>query len=259
MSNLKLENISKFYPKPAGAKLHVLGDINISVESFENESNFVSILASFKSGKTTLLKIISAIEMPDSGKVLLGNEVYYKPAGKIVLIPEKPSSFPWLNVEQNINFPMKVKSDRVKELIDTVGLTGYENHHPHNESLGFRFRISLARALAVSPDFILMDDPFRRMNSETKDEIYELLKTIEAKYMINFILATTNVSEAIYLSKKVYLMGKNPGKIIDEIKLDAETLKSKGLKGQEIFVSLRNEIEKTFQASGEMLQTEMRI
>ena len=135
-----------------------------------------------------------------------------------------------------------------------MGLTGYGNHHPHNGSIGFRFRISLARA-----DFILMDDPFRRMNSETKGEIYELLKAIEVKYKTNFILATTNVSEAIYLSKKVYLMKKNPGKIIDEIKLDDETMKTKGLNKRERFVSLRNEIEKTFQASGEMLQTEIRI
>lgn len=259
MNSLKLENISKYYPKAAGAKRNVLEDINLSIDTFEKKENFVSILASFESGKTTLLKIISAIEKPDSGKVLLQNEVYDNPSGKIVFIPEKPSSFPWLNVEQNINFIAKNKADKVKGLIGSVGLNGYENHHPHNESLGFRFRISLARALAVDPDFILLDDPFRRMNSETKDEIYELLRNIIVNFDVAFILATTNISEAIYLSNKIYLMKKNPGKIIEEIKLDAETLKAKGLNRQERFISLRNEIEKSFLASGEISQTEIRI
>lgn len=259
MSNLKLESISKYYLKHAGAKQKVLDDINLSVEASENEGSFVSILASFESGKTTLLKIISAIEKPDNGKVLLQDEVYYNATGKIVFIPEKPSSFPWLNVEQNINFATNISTDKLKELIGAVDLTGYENHHPHNASLGFRFRISLARALAVGPTFILLDDIFRRMDSETKDEIYELLRTVRLKFNINFILATTNISEAIYLSDKLYLMKKNPGRIIEEIKLDADTLKSKGLNRQERFVSLRNEIEKAFKASGEMSQTEIRI
>lgn len=259
MSNLKLENISKFYPKPAGAKLHVLEDITLSIETSEKDGSLVSILASFESGKTTLLKIISAIEKPDNGKVLLQNDVYDKSAGKIVFIPEKPSSFPWLNVEQNISFTTDISANKLKELIEAVGLTGYENHHPNNESLGFRFRISLGRALAVNPVFILLDDPFRRMDSETKDEIYELLRTVRVKFNVNIILATTNISEAIYLSDKIYLMKKNPGKIIEEIKLGAETLKIKGLNRQERFISLRNDIEKSFLAAGEISQTEIRI
>lgn len=259
MSNLKLENISKCYPKAVGAKRNVLEDINLSIDSSEKRENFVSILASFESGKTTLLKIISAIEKPDSGKVLLQNEVYDNPTGKIVFIPEMPSSFPWLNAEQNINFIAKNEADKVKKLVKAVGLTGYENHHPHNESLGFRFRISLARALAINPSFILLDDPFRRMDTETKDEIYELLRNILVNFDVAFILATTNISEAIYLSSKIYLMKKKPGEIIEEIKLDADTLNAKGLNRQERFVSLRNEIEKSFLESGEVSQTEIRI
>ena len=257
MKSLELQNVSKFFVGPAGAKFNVLEDISFSIEIPDDKSSFISILASFASGKTTLLKIISAIEEPDSGNVLLMKEPYIKPAGKIPYIPEKPSSFPWLNVEENINFVRQNKAGDLKELVENVGLTGYENHHPHNESLGFRFRISLARALAVKPDFILLDDPFKRMNSITKDEIYDLLRAIQGKYKVSFILATTNIAEAVYLSNKIFLMKKNPGKIIEEIKLDAETLRKKGLNSHERFISLRNEIEKSFQASGETLQTEV--
>ncbi len=266
MSILKLENISKHYLKAAGAKANVLENINISVESSEK---FVSVLAPFSSGKTTLLKIISAIESPDAGKVFLQNDIYNKPKGKIIFIPEKPSSFPWLSVKENVRFGQSSNSSSGlsardseifhKELIDIVGLSGYEDHFPHNESLGFRFRISLARALAAAPEIILLDDPFKRMNSETKDEIYELVRQVLDKYKITFILATTNISEAVYLSNKIYLMKKNPGQIFEEIRLDAETLKSKGLNRHERFLSLRNEIEKSFRSAGENFQTEIHI
>jgi NitT/TauT family transport system ATP-binding protein len=259
LKKLELQKISKFFTGPSGAKINVLEDISFSIENPDNKGSFISILASFASGKTTLLKIIAAIEKPDKGKVLLMNEPYIKPEGRIAYIPEKPCSFPWLNVEDNINFVSKNKAEKLKELVEDAGLTGYENHHPHNESLGFRFRISLARALVVNPDFILLDDPFKRMNSVTKDEIYELLRTIQEKYKITFILATTNIAEAVYLSNKIFLMKKNPGKIIEEIKLDAETLRKKGLDSNERFISLRNEIEKSFKASGETLQTEVHI
>jgi NitT/TauT family transport system ATP-binding protein len=257
LKSLELQNVSKYFIGPAGSKLNVLEDISFSIETPDDKSNFISILASFASGKTTLLKIIAAIEKPDRGNVLLMKEPHLRPTGKIPYIPERPSSFPWQNVEENINFVSLNKTNDLKELIDSVGLTGYENHHPHNESLGFRFRISLARALAVKPDFILLDDPFKRMSSITKDEIYELLRSIEEKFKVSFILATTNIAEAVYLSNKIFLMKKNPGKIIEEIKLDAETLRKKGLDSHERFISLRNEIENSFQASGERLQTEV--
>jgi NitT/TauT family transport system ATP-binding protein len=259
LKSLELQKVSKFFIGPAGAKFNVLEDISFSIEGPDDKNSFISVLASFASGKTTLLKIIAAIEKPDSGKVLLAKEPYIKPMCKIPYIPEKPSSFPWLNVEENINFVSKNDTKELKKLIKDVGLTGYENHHPHNESLGFRFRISLARALAVNPDFILLDDSFKRMDSVTKDEIYELIRTIQEKYKISFILATTNIAEAVYLSNRIFLMKKNPGKIIEELKLDAGTLKARGLNRQERFISLRNEIEKSFQASGETLQTEIHI
>ncbi len=257
MSSLKIENISKYYKKPAGAKQKVLENINLSIETSERREKFVSILASFSSGKTTLLKIISALEKADSGKIILQNETYSKPTGKIAYIPEKPSSLPWMNVEENIRFAASNNDADVKELIDLVGLNGYEDHHPHNDSQGFQFRISLARALAVNPDCILLDDPFKRMDSVTKDEIYEVLRKSQDKYNAAFILATTNVSEAIYLSDKIYLMSKGPGKIIEEIKLDIESLNKKGLNKKERFNSLRNEIEKSFLESGETFQTEI--
>lgn len=258
---LELKNISKSYAGLAGARRKVLEDINFSIPYAGGKGSFISVLASFGSGKSTLLKIISGLVRPDSGTVIFTGKNYVEPEGKIVYIPEKPSSFPWMNVQENIKIVQKGRNDEhfVEEIINVVGLTGYEFHHPNDNSLGFRFRISLARALSVKPAIILLDDTFKRISAQTRDELYEVLRNIINKLGITFILATTNISEAVYLSSQILLMKKNPGKIFDDIKLNAETMEKRGLNRQERFISLRNEIEAGFASVGENLQTEIHL
>ena len=113
-------------------------------------------------------------------------------------------------------------SSRVKlqELIDLTGLTGYEDHYPYNKSYGFRFRISLARAMAVSPQLIFLDDPFKLMDLEAKDEIFELIKKIASEKKIKFILASSNITEAALLSDKILLINNKPGYLLGEITID---------------------------------------
>ncbi len=256
---LNIENITKHYAGPSGAKITVLDGISFKVENEGSNGSLVSIIASFSSGKSTLLKIISGLEKPDSGSIKLNDENITTPTGEIVYIPENPSSFPWMNVADNINFAMRNsgKFNSVKEIVNAVGLAGYEDHFPDDKSLGFRFRISIGRALAAGSKVILLDDPFRRMKSITKDEIYELLRKLINDFGVTFILSTPNITEAVYLSNKIFLMKKNPGKIIDEVKLDAETAAARGLDRQERFLSLRKEIESRFVSIGENLQTEV--
>ena len=256
---LNIENITKHFTGPSGAMFNVLDNICFKVEEEGSKGNLISIIASFSSGKSTLLKIISGLETPDAGTVKLNDKKITSPNGEIAYIPENPSSFPWMNVADNINFAMRNtgKLNSVKEIVSAVGLTGYENHYPDDKSLGFRFRISIARALAAGSKVILLDDPFRRMKSITKDEIYELIRKLINDFGITFILSTPNITEAVYLSNKIFLMKKNPGKIIDEVKLDAGTATARGLDRQERFLSLRKEIESKFVSIGENLQTEV--
>lgn len=257
--NLNIENISRYFKGPSGARLNVLEDISFSVESGSGSGKFISIIASFAGGKSTLLKILAGLDNPDAGEVKLNGKIYSRPTGEIVYIPEKPSSFPWMNVAENVNFAMNgnVNKNSTNEIINSVGLGGYENHFPDDGSSGFRFRIALARAIAAGAKVILLDDPFRRMKAITKDEIYELLRNLINTYGVTFILATPNITEAVYLSNKIFLMKKNPGKIIDEISLDSKTAADRGLDRQERFLSLRKQIESKFVSIGENLQTEV--
>lgn len=171
------------------------------------EGKIISIVAPFGSGKSTLLKIISGLENDDSG--------FNNKLNNSILIPAEASSFPWLSVKQNILFADKnLNHDELTKLIHQVGLTGYENHFANNKSLGFRFRISLARALAAKLSIILLDEPFTKMNSVSKKEVLQLIVDINKQTNTTFLLATTNLTESILISDRIYLMKKLPAQIV---------------------------------------------
>jgi NitT/TauT family transport system ATP-binding protein len=247
-SLLKLESISKSFSAESGLKVNVLENINFEIPALE-KGIIVSILAPFTSGKSTLLKIISGLVKPSEGRIILGNSLSNK---NIPYIPEKPSSFPWLNVSQNIEFALDISNNKelkLNRLIELAGLQGYENHFPDNRSTGFRFRISLARALASGSSLVLIDDSFKPMKKESREEIYDLLPELSSNHRQNFILATTNLIEAILLSDKIFLMSKKPGKIIKMIDIErSDRQKLKDHKSEK-FTTIKTEIETAFEES----------
>ena len=232
---IDIKNLSKIYSDKVGYKIHLLDNISLSISKGE----FSTILAPKGSGKTSLLKIISGLEKSTSGTIK--SEVK-----KVAFIPSKPSSFPWLNVEDNIKFASQINADETVEIIELVGLTGYEDHFPHNKSEGFRFRISLARAMAFKPDVIIIDEPFNNLNSITREEIYFMLRTLKDKKDITIILGSTSITEAIYLSDKIFIMKSNPGEIIDKIEIAFSQKRNIEIIQKEEFKNYRNKIEKIF-------------
>jgi ABC-type nitrate/sulfonate/bicarbonate transport system ATPase subunit len=137
-------------------------------------------------------------------------------------------------VKKNIEFTLehshydgKKSNSEIKNIIDLVGLNGYEDHIPNSKSNGFIFRISIANALITNPDFILLDEPFRNFTSLSRSEVYQVLINIKSNTKVNFILATTNILEAIYFSDMVCMMQKNPGLIFDSIKIDGSKISAK--------------------------------
>jgi ABC-type nitrate/sulfonate/bicarbonate transport system ATPase subunit len=221
---LELSGITKIFADDYGTRKKVLENISFKIPS--GSSKITTILSSFGGGKSTLLKIIAGVEKPTSGEVSLEEKKYLQAAGKIVLIPENSASLPWLNVRENIELACRLETCIKKEdgyeiddLIKLVGLSGYENHYPDNHSFGFRFRISLARALMLSPSVLLLDDCFKKMDAATREEIYSLLYYVMQKVETQVLLATTNVLEALRLSGRIFLMSKNPGRIYKEIRI----------------------------------------
>lgn len=217
---ITLSNITKSISITEGIKKKVIDNFSVKFD-FQN-NNFISIVAPFGSGKTTLLKIISGLQKFDSGKIIVNeNELAYSEK-RIIYLPTNPVSIPWLTVEENIRFETKkdgLQEDKVKVIISLIGLEGYEKHIPHKNSYGFRLRISFGKALVANPELILLDEPFTKMDSVTKEEIFQVLKNIYKETGIKFLLATSNILDAMLFSDEVKILPKLRDEVKDSIKL----------------------------------------
>lgn len=208
---IEIKNLSKIYSDQLGNKVNLFTDISFDIE----DAKITSIIAPVGSGKTSLLKIISGLEKPTEGEIIFDSNK------KIIYLPSEPSSFPWLSVKENISFGLEnIDEEKQNKLINIVGLEGYSDHFPQNKSYGFRFRISLARSLANNPLCICIDEPFNKMDLLTKSELYLLLRNIVFEHKETILFATTNITEAIFLSDKIFLMGSDPSTIFQSITIE---------------------------------------
>ncbi len=243
---LKVNKINKHYSGLLGSKIHVLEDVNFEILKQENSGTITSILAPFGGGKSTLLKILAGLEDSDSGKILIENRGIEK--SDTVFIPEKPSSFPWLNVRENIEFSKGINNNSGNifssdEIISLVGLTGYEEHYPQETISGFRFRVSLGRALMANPKLILIDDCLKSLDSETRSELYLMMRNLIKKTNISILITTTNISEALQISDQIFLMKKIPGTVIKQIQIDSNL---RDQQKENYLGNLKKEIESEF-------------
>lgn len=189
--------------------------------NLNGEKNSINSIICYDESASDLFKIIGNVECDFEGEIKYPDTIK-----SAIYITKASSSFPWLNVEDNIKYVLKnttstfVKSDiNIQKIINDVGLKGYEKHFCDNNSLGFRFRISLARALIFNSVIILIDNSFFEMDNETKFELFDLIKNISQKYDISFLINTTNIYDAIYLSENIYLMKEGNSKFLDSINL----------------------------------------
>jgi ABC-type nitrate/sulfonate/bicarbonate transport system ATPase subunit len=212
---IEIKNISKEITAPSGFKELILKNVSLSIQDGE----IAAIVSPPGLTASYLLKIVSGLEKPDAG------EIVNHSGGRILYFPAEPSSFPWLNVHENVVFGLgKYSAEEIDRFIKIVGLEGYERHHPHNGSTGFRFRISLARSLAHNPAAILLDNPFSIIDQLTREEIYPLLREISKKLSTTIILVTSNISEALLLSDRIFILGKGTGDLHPALEIEDEDI-----------------------------------
>ena len=230
---IEIKDLSKDYLDDTGFNVHLLEDVSFSIR----EGSITTLLAPKGAGKSSLMKIIAGLEKSTSGEIK--NHTKNR-----IFIPSGPSSFPWLNVIDNIKFHLKeVDDSEIQRIINLVGLEGYEDHFPHNKSLGFRFRISLARTLAHNADLLIIDEPFIKVRNEVKLPLYSVLRNVSISENKTILFSTTNISEAVYLSDKIYLMSKNPGKVVNEFKINVEESARDNLFESDQYFEIRKEIQ----------------
>lgn len=214
-----VQNVYKSFEKD-GNKINVLNDINLQIKKGE----FISLLGPSGCGKSTLLKILGGLLPQSSGNIYFGDEEINGPRRNLGFMFQKAVLLPWRTVEQNLLLPVELAGGdinqakkRVKELLELVGLSGYEKYYTKELSGGQQQRISLARTLMNDPDILFLDEPFGALDEFTRETLNFSLMEIAEKSGKTVILVTHNIGEAVLMSDRIIVMGANPGRILEII------------------------------------------
>jgi len=229
MSTVNVNNVRKVYPGHAAQDEPVLALENISFEVGHHE--FCSILGHSGCGKTTLLNMLAGFEKPTRGEMTVDGKPVGDPCWQRTVVFQDYALFPWMTVAQNIGFGLemrKVAKDRQKAVvernIELVGLKGFENRYPHQLSGGMKQRVSIARALAVDPDVLLMDEPFAALDAQNRtlmqQEMGRILAASEPAHRKTMVLVTHSIEEAILLSDRIIVLTRRPGRVKANIQVD---------------------------------------
>ena len=213
---LELRDISKTYGLNDDRKSTIvaLEDINLTIEKGE----FVSIIGPTGCGKSTLFEIIGGLVESTSGSVSIDDERIDGPDPRVGMVFQDHSTFPWLSVLENIEFGLRMEGvpkderrERAKEMIDLVGLGGFEDANPTELSGGMNQRVAIARTLVMDPDIILMDEPFGALDEQTRLILGEELLRIWRETGATILFVTHNINEAVQLSDRIAVMSARPG------------------------------------------------
>lgn len=222
--------------------LLVLDDISFSVKKGE----FLCIVGPTGCGKTTFLNSLSKIIDIDKGSILLDGEPVNPKKHDLAYILQEYSAFPWLNVEQNVAYGLKIKgvdketiSQRVEETLKMVNLVDFRKAYPRELSASMLQRLSIARSFATQPDLLLMDEPYGQLDLNLKYKLEDELLNLWEKTKTTVIFITHNIEEAVYLSDRVLVLTNKPTHVKTEIKNDLPRPRNVSDKG---FVDLRNQI-----------------
>jgi NitT/TauT family transport system ATP-binding protein len=199
------------------------GDLDAFLDcSFDVEANtIVSIVGPSGCGKTTLLWSMSGLHRLTSGKVSLDGQPITKPHPDIGLVFQDANLLPWRNLMNNICFPFEIKRavpdmKWIEHLIARVGLKGFENNFPRQLSGGMQQRAAIVRALSLRPQVLLMDEPFGALDAFTREEMNRLVEEIWLETRTTIVFITHSIEEALFLSDRVLVMSKRPGRILSD-------------------------------------------
>ena len=183
-----------------------------------NEGEFLSILGPSGCGKSTFLNVLLGLLMPDSGELAVNGRRVTGPGPDRAMVFQEFGLLPWRTVQSNVELGLELKRMPAEQrrtisrrLIEMVGLTGFEEHYPHELSGGMKQRVGLARALATDPEVLLMDEPFAALDAQTRDLMQMELLRIWQEARKTVLFVTHQIDEAIYLSDRVLVMTKRPG------------------------------------------------
>ena len=226
---ISLRHLSRVYLSPQGERVEALRDVNLDVEDMysaegRDVGEFRVLLGPSGCGKSTILRCVAGLDRPTSGEVLVNGKPVTGPGRDRGMVFQKYTSFPWLTVSDNVAYGLKLngvpvaeRQKTVSQLIQAVGLSGFEKAYPDTLSGGMQQRVAIARTLAVRPEVILMDEPFGALDAQTRSEMQQLLLHIWEESASTILFVTHDVEEAIYLGDRLFVVSPRPGTIVEDI------------------------------------------
>ena len=225
-----MKNIQKSY-RVEKQKIHVLKGINLQIP----EQKITVILGRSGCGKTTLLRLVGGLEAADAG------EIEYEEDYKSAFVFQESRLMPWLDVWDNVKFGFKKQEYNrrfLQNIIDTVGLSGFEKAYPYQLSGGMQQRVAIARALSYEPSFIMMDEPFAALDYFTREQMQKELIHLQQDHGVSILFVTHSIDEALLLGHKIVVIEK--GRIESEFVIERENRQRNLL--EEEFIELKKSI-----------------
>lgn len=211
-----MDNVDKVF----GRDIVALRDMNLEVR----DGDFISLLGPSGCGKSTALRLIAELIHPTAGAIKWANG---RSAGALAVVLQEPTLMPWATVADNVWLPFRLQGKRrsqvwddIKEVLNLVGLSGFEDAYPRELSGGMKMRVSIARALVTKPTLILMDEPFAALDEITRFKLNNDLLALKSKIGCTVVFVTHSVFESVFLSDRIVIMAARPGRVIRELGVD---------------------------------------
>ena len=216
-----IDDVSKTYDAGRERTVPALEKVSVAVESEE----FVALLGPSGCGKSTLLNIIAGLLAPTSGAIHFEGE-RHPGQPPTAMVFQEFALFPWRTVQTNVEFGLEElgvdaarRAREARRLIELTGLDGFESKYPHELSGGMRQRVGIARALAVDPAVLLMDEPFSALDAQTRQLMQEELLGIWERTRKTIVYVTHNIQEAVYMADRVIVLSRRPGRVLEEVRV----------------------------------------
>ncbi len=222
VGSIELKHIHKRFAGGTGETVDALSDVSLSIRP----GSFISLIGPSGCGKSTMLRLISGLDFPSGGDLLLDGQQVVKPGADRGFMFQEHNLFPWLTIYENVAFGLRARKifeenrDEVDAILELVGLQDFRNSYPHQLSGGMCQRASLARALVGKPKVLLLDEPLGALDAFTRMNIQSEIERIWKEERMTMIMVTHDVDEAVYLSDTVVVMTARPGKIVETIAVE---------------------------------------
>jgi NitT/TauT family transport system ATP-binding protein len=248
--SIEVTGVSKVYRAGTAAAVEAVSTVSFTVP----QGQFVAILGPSGCGKSTLLMMVGGLEAVSSGRIVVDGEPMTGPRTSIGVMFQDPTLLPWKSALDNVLFPVRVLKRPIEDyraaahnLLQEVGLNGFEHKRPHELSGGMRQRVAICRTLVYDPDVLLMDEPFSALDAISRDEMNELLLDLWQQFTKTALFVTHSIREAVLLADRVLVMTRRPATIVEDLTVPFARPRSMALgenpKFNEICGHLRERIE----------------